>query len=398
MTLEAPLWLPGVADANGVLQPQYSARDDRQLIADIFTEGVMNQIGGDLKVAQRALGANFSVDVAAGRAFITGDDQTDQGRYRVQSTATENLGVEPAPGAGLHRVDRVVAEVLDAGVNSTLPNVWRLRVITGAAVATTNTPAAPGLPNTAISLATIGPIASTTTSITDALITDTRRSSGVAMLPAHDPGAAAGAPSTYPQGVSVGTVALADGWPVSGNLVTYRRAGTRIWQELVQADSALGRARRYFRHGYYSAAEAIDGWAPWQRTVEDNAVSTALIDVEESTTSLTYAHLTTAGPSLSSVQIGPSGKALVIVSCRLRNSLAGALSYASFEVTGGVNYGIFNRDAVMYESSNAGDFMRGTAVTLVTGLAQGGNTFTMRYAVDSGTGSFGHRRITVVAL
>lgn len=134
---------------------------------DILSEGVVGST--HLAVSQRGAGANMSVDVAAGVAWVAGDDNTStQPLYRCYNDGTVNLAIATADGSQA-RIDRVIAEVRDStfsGVNQD----WRLRVITGTPA---GSPAAPALPSNAISLATVSVPASDTT-ISDSQITDTR--------------------------------------------------------------------------------------------------------------------------------------------------------------------------------------------------------------------------------
>jgi hypothetical protein len=161
MVLENPLW----QQANS-----YPARLDRQFIEDVFdVEGVIKPSGGALLVSARAAGANMSVDVAAGRAVIKGDDQADQGSYRVFSTAVENRSIGAAPGSD-SRIDLVIARVRDGNVTGGVSSDWVIEVIPGAVAAV---PVAPAVPATAIPLAQIL-VAAGTLSIDAPKITDRR--------------------------------------------------------------------------------------------------------------------------------------------------------------------------------------------------------------------------------
>jgi len=161
--LETPIWLQGGT---------YSARQDRSLLDVIFTEGVINPGGSALLVAERAIGANDTVDVAAGAAIITGDDEADQGKYYVRNTTTVNVAFTPAPGVD-QRIDLLVLRVNDptaggeAGDNATF-------VVIEGTVAETAVP--PAVPDTAIPLAEVLRL-STDTTIVDARITDRRPTS-----------------------------------------------------------------------------------------------------------------------------------------------------------------------------------------------------------------------------
>jgi hypothetical protein len=91
---------------------EYSALDARALLEAIYlTEGVTGPLTS-LQVSQRAAGANFSVDVAAGFGVITGDDVTLQGKYLVQATAVENVPTPSPPVSGV-ATHRIVARVRD---------------------------------------------------------------------------------------------------------------------------------------------------------------------------------------------------------------------------------------------------------------------------------------------
>lgn len=168
MTLKRPLVMQ-VTGADPEIE--YSALDVRALFGTILrNEGILQALSpgtGALKVAQRAAGANFSVDVAAGAAVISGDDVASQGMYLVESTATENLVTPSPPGAGT-RTHRVVARVKDKlhdGAWTTYE--WTLEVLEDTGTGT------PAVPDSAISLATVS-IASGQVSVLDANITDTR--------------------------------------------------------------------------------------------------------------------------------------------------------------------------------------------------------------------------------
>lgn len=163
MTLLRPLWQQVTTAEGG-----YPARADRRLIAASLTEGIIGLL--DLKVTQRGAGANYSVDVSAGDAAITGDANAGQGRYLVSSTAVENLVPTPVPSPGNQRIDVVIAELRDHTEDASTFKDWRLRIVAGAP---SGSPAVPATPASAIALARIL-IDDSTTSIVNADITDVR--------------------------------------------------------------------------------------------------------------------------------------------------------------------------------------------------------------------------------
>lgn len=139
---EAPLWM----QAN-----EHSARQDRQIIAALFTEGVVDG-NTHLLVSERAAGANTSVDVAAGQVVVAGDDQAAQGSYLCRLEAGINLALGPAH-ATLVRHDLIVARVTDAFVTGDPdvdPSVWSIDVVEGVAGG-----GVPAVPASAVALASV---------------------------------------------------------------------------------------------------------------------------------------------------------------------------------------------------------------------------------------------------
>ena len=130
------------------------------------TTGVV--LSTDLAVTERGAGANMSVDVAAGRAFIEGDEGAFQGTYHVENRATVNLTVT-ASHATLDRIDLVVAKVEDSDYSGAT-DAWSLAIVDGTAA---GSPSAPSAPANSITLASIY-VTALDSSIVDAQITDLR--------------------------------------------------------------------------------------------------------------------------------------------------------------------------------------------------------------------------------
>jgi hypothetical protein len=163
VALETPIWLQGGT---------YSARQDRSLLDVIFTEGVIDPGGSALLVSERATGANDTVDVAAGAAIITGDDEADQGKYYVRNTAVVNVAFTPAPGTD-ERIDLLVLQVNDPTAGGAAGDNAVFEVIEGTVAVSA---VAPAVPDTAIPLAEVLRL-STDTTIINARITDRRPTS-----------------------------------------------------------------------------------------------------------------------------------------------------------------------------------------------------------------------------
>ena len=156
---QPPIWLQ-----NGV----YSARLDRNLIDLFFTEGVLAPGAGDFEVTQTSPVSN-SVNIAAGRAIVTGDDEADQGKYLVKSTGVLSLALNAAPVSDA-RIDLVYLRVNDSTAGGPAGDNGTVEFVEGTASVT---PVAPATPTTAIPLAEILRTAGDTY-IDTAMITDVR--------------------------------------------------------------------------------------------------------------------------------------------------------------------------------------------------------------------------------
>jgi microcystin-dependent protein len=163
MTVEYPIWTQTRA---------YSARLDRNVVAAAWFEGVLE----GLTVSQRGAGANMSVDVAIGRCVIDGDNSSNQNSYMGVVTATENVVISTPPASN-SRYDIIVARVYDitAGGGGGASATFVIEAVAGVAAAS---PVAPAVPDTAILLATIGPLVPATTSVTTGMISDGRSYAG----------------------------------------------------------------------------------------------------------------------------------------------------------------------------------------------------------------------------
>lgn len=158
MTIETPLWAQGQT---------YTGRQDRNLLdIAVEAEGVFD----GMRVTQRALGANFTVDIGIGRCAVKGDENTAQGVYLGWVSALENRTVTGPPGSG-SRKDIVIARIYDPAEGTGTTPKLDIEVIAGTPAA--SNPAEPAVPNSAIKLAVITIVAGQAT-ITDTSITDTR--------------------------------------------------------------------------------------------------------------------------------------------------------------------------------------------------------------------------------
>lgn len=113
----------------------------------------------------------------------------------------------------------------------------------------------------------------------------------------------------------------------------------------------------------------------------------------QTTTSTTYTDLATVGPAVT-VTVGSTGKVLLGISCALRNS-SGNFSMMAFAMSGAT---VWAGDDSMSLQTSAADDLRAGATWIRSGLATGSTTFTAKYRVTAGTGTFTHRRMWVTPL
>lgn len=139
--------------------------------------------------------------------------------------------------------------------------------------------------------------------------------------------------------------------------------------------------------GSYFAADGVNSIA--QRTPNIAGILTS-----ETTTSTTMTDLATFGPSVT-VTTGPY--ALVLTHCQVENNGAGS-AYAGVEVTGASSIAPALNRAINVFNAPGVRVGAGTAVMYhgSLSLTPGANTFTMKYRVSSGTGTFADRRIIVM--
>jgi hypothetical protein len=102
--------------------------DLRRMVGGLITAEGVSAVN-DLKATQRAAGANMSVDVAAGHAYIKDDHANGGGYYSADWTVLENIAIAAAH-ASLPRIDRIVLRVYDAYLGDA-QNKIQLEVVQG---------------------------------------------------------------------------------------------------------------------------------------------------------------------------------------------------------------------------------------------------------------------------
>lgn len=127
----------------------------RRILRGMAPEGTLK--AGDFAVTENGT-PNMSVNVAAGEAYVEGDESTSQGLYYVRNDATLNVAVSAASGAN-PRKDIVVVRVRDDDYSGAT-NAGDVAVIAGTPAAS---PTVPATPSNAVKVAeiTVGQSAST---------------------------------------------------------------------------------------------------------------------------------------------------------------------------------------------------------------------------------------------
>lgn len=121
--------------------------------------------------------------------------------------------------------------------------------------------------------------------------------------------------------------------------------------------------------------------------------SSALVATSQTTTSTSYADLATTGPAVT-VIIGANGLALISIYAGINNSGAN-FTGMSFAISGASTQAAADNFSIVYNGTLV---IRESGVFLLTGLTPGSTTFTAKYIVNAGTGTFQDRRIAVIPL
>jgi hypothetical protein len=115
---------------------------------------------------------------------------------------------------------------------------------------------------------------------------------------------------------------------------------------------------------------------------------------QQSTTSTTYANLTTPGPAVTLV-VPASGRVLISVTAGIQTTQGGALGFMSFAMSG-ANTSSGNDATALNLLGN--DFQKASASFVLSGLTPGSTTFTAVYRTSAGTSTFQNRSIWAIPL
>lgn len=131
-----------------------------------------------------------------------------------------------------------------------------------------------------------------------------------------------------------------------------------------------------------------------------NAIATRVpsqhfIPTAETTTSLTYTNLATAGPSVS-VTTGVT--AIVFFAAGVSVSVSDSASWTSVRVSGASDISSSDAWGIQADGITAGNYVRYAMAHFFTGLNPGVNTFSMQYRAGSNPATFRNRELSVLPL
>lgn len=119
------------------------------------------------------------------------------------------------------------------------------------------------------------------------------------------------------------------------------------------------------------------------------------ITTAETTASATYVDLATVGPAVT-ITCVTGAYCLALVNSLCQNNTSGGTSTVSFEISGSTTLAASNV-YLSFTPNVANQGITAGGCRTVIGMTGPTNTFTMKYAVGAGTGTFSRRHLTVLA-
>lgn len=142
-----------------------------------------------------------------------------------------------------------------------------------------------------------------------------------------------------------------------------------------------------------SGASWFCGTGP--NAIAQRNITTARVTTTETTTKTDdWADLATPGPA---VTVTTSTSALVFMSVNFENNTLNAMTRCNWGVTGKTEREPLDMTELRLDGVPAANPNSYGTVDFITTLTPGVNTFTMKYRVGSGTGTFRYRCLTVMA-
>lgn len=348
----------------------YNGKDMRQLVEAVFPAPASGVVTG-LGVTQQA-SPTSTVSVAAGKAIVQATGSGLTGTYHAwNDAALTSPTIDPTTTNG--RKDRLILRV-SSGVPA-------LEVVKGTAAASPAEPSITGDNYLELALITLP---SSTSNITNAMITDRRVYASAA-------GSVVTCTSTTRPTVTRPGSAI---FETDANLLRVRDATNASWVAqgniIVCTSSTRPSPTAEGVLIYETDTDRLftyDGSVWRHRTPMGASVTTS-----QSTTSTTFTDLATSGPA---VTINTGTSVAVTVAAQITSSDVNGYTFMSYGVTGATTSTATDGRGLGFIHS-VGTFGHNLAFTYVhTGLTAGTNTFTAKYRVTAGTGTFANRSIVV---
>lgn len=129
--------------------------------------------------------------------------------------------------------------------------------------------------------------------------------------------------------------------------------------------------------------------------IAERVISSTVVATSQTTTSTSYTDLTTTGPQITATT---GTDAIVFWNCRMSNSNANTQCSASVAVSGASSIGASDNYRSLIDGLVANSATACNSFYKFTNLTAGSNTFTMKYKVGGGTGTFVDRELIVMPL
>lgn len=128
-------------------------------------------------------------------------------------------------------------------------------------------------------------------------------------------------------------------------------------------------------------------------SVTQRTPDTDVVDTSESSSSTSYTNLATVGPS---VTLDTGSKVLIHWGAQMLNNNLGSFVVVAPEVSGATTLAASDNISSSHQQPRASDDFSYGSSYLYTSLNQGTNTFTLKYKVTSGTGTWLRRFLIVI--
>ncbi|NUT53675.1 MAG: hypothetical protein HOV94_41260 [Saccharothrix sp.] len=129
-------------------------------------------------------------------------------------------------------------------------------------------------------------------------------------------------------------------------------------------------------------------------SIAERAPTRAVVGTAEATSSTSYTNLTTSGPA---VTVTTGASALVLWTATTQSNTANALCYMSLEISGATTQAASDTWSLSVIHPVAATNLKYAAFYFFP-LTAGNNTFTTKYRVSAGTGTFTNRQLFVFPL